>query len=75
MAQKCTEDVSGKVPYDMKAAYDKIAHEAGTTMSELVRDHVCMVVHGMTFGEYVTNDRRALLTRQAKAQPRIRGRE
>lgn len=75
MAQKCTEDVSGKVPYDMKAAYDRIAHEAGTNMSELIRDHVCMVVHGMTFGEYSANDRRALLEKQAKPWPLVRPHE
>lgn len=72
MAQKCTEDVSGKVPYDMKAAYDRIAHEAGTNMSELIRDHVCMVVHGCTFGEYCANDRRAILERQSKSKPLLR---
>jgi hypothetical protein len=75
MAQKCTEDVSGKVPFEMKAAYDRICHEHGTNMSEMVRDHVCMVVHSMTYGEFVANDRRALLDKQAKLQPLVRAYE
>lgn len=71
---KCTEDISGKVPFAMKEAYNRIAHEAGANASELVRDHVCCVVHGVTYGEYVANARRQALEAQTKEQALIRAR-
>lgn len=58
---KCTDVAKTTVPYDLKEAYARLAHEAGCEPSELLRDQICLLVHKVTFGEYVLNHRRAVL--------------
>ena len=61
---KCTEVAKTTIPFDMKEAYARKAHEAGCDPSELLRDQICMLVHKVTFLEYVLNHRRGVLGMQ-----------
>ena len=61
---KCTEVAKTTVPFDLKEGYERLAHEAGCTLSDLLRDQMCVAVHGVTFGEYVLNHRRKVLRLQ-----------
>lgn len=61
---KCSEDLKTHVPEAMKDAVQHLASEAGCEVSELLRDMVCLRLHGVTFGEYVANHRRAVLMPQ-----------
>ena len=49
----------------------KRANRAGCGVSEFVRDLVCMLEHGCTYGEYVAKHRRELL----QMESRLRGKE
>jgi hypothetical protein len=61
---KCTEVAKTTVPFDLKEAYERLAHEAGCKGADLLRDQMCVAVHGVTFGEYVLNHRRKVLRLQ-----------
>lgn len=37
---KCTEELKCKLPYEVKAEFNKLAHELGISDSELLRDMV-----------------------------------
>ena len=68
---KCTEVAKTSIPFDLKEAYARLAHEAGCDLAELLRDQMCVAVHGMTFGEYVQNHRRAVLGMQDREQAQL----
>jgi hypothetical protein len=68
MADKCTEPLSTKVPEDLAVLFRKRARAAGCTPADLLRDLICHLEHGLTFGELETNDRRRALNLQALAQ-------
>lgn len=65
MADKCTEPLSTKVPEELAVAFRKRARAAGCTPADLLRDLICHLEHGLTFGELETNDRRRALNLQA----------
>jgi hypothetical protein len=69
MADKCTEPLSTKVPEDLAVAFRKRARAAGCTPADLLRDLICHLEHGLTFGELETNDRRRALNLQALGEP------
>jgi hypothetical protein len=68
---KCTEVAKTVVPYELKEAYAKLAHEAGCDVSTLLRDQMCVAVHGVTFGEFVLNHRRHILRLQDPHQAQL----
>ena len=65
MADKCTEPLSTKVPEELAVAFRRRARAAGCTPADLLRDLICHLEHGLTFGELETNDRRRALNLQA----------
>jgi hypothetical protein len=65
MSFKCTEDVTIWLPYDMDQDLRRAANDAGCSVSEFLRDMICLHLNSLTFGELVANHRRAAL--QAKA--------
>ena len=75
MADKCTEPLSTKVPEDLAVAFRKRARAAGCTPADLLRDLICVVEHGLTFGELEVNDRRRALNLQALEKQPLGGRE
>jgi len=68
---KCTEAVKTTVPYELKEAYARLAHEAGGDVASLLRDQMCVAVHGVTFGEYALNHRRTVLRLQDPQQAHL----
>ena len=66
MSDKCTEKLSAMVPDELATQWRQRARQAGCTPSELLRDLICMALHGETFGELVTKDRRAALGLQGR---------
>lgn len=69
MTDKCITVLTTKVPEDMADAWKRRARVAGCTPAELLRDLVCVTLHGLTFGELETNDRRRALGLQELPQP------
>lgn len=68
---KCTDVAKTTIPFELKQAYARLAHEAGCEPSELLRDQICLLVHKVTFGEYVLNHRRAVLGMQGPQQAQL----
>ena len=75
MADKCTAVLTAKVPDEMADAWKQRARKAGCTPGELLRDLVSVTLHGMTFGELETNDRRKALGLQELVRPTAGGHE
>lgn len=69
MTDKCDTVLTTKVPEDMADLWKRRARLAGCTPGELLRDLVSVTLHGMTFGELETNDRRKALGLQELARP------
>lgn len=44
---KCTEEIDTKVPFEIKAGLDRIAHDLGMSRSELLREIVMVRVLGI----------------------------
>jgi len=68
MSDKCTEPLSTKVPEELASAFRRRARAAGCTPADLLRDLICHLEHGLTFGELELNDRRRALNLQALSQ-------
>lgn len=58
---KCDSVLKTNVPEVTFFAFSRQAHAAGCSMSELLRDLVCLSVHGEAFGEITATDRKILL--------------
>ena len=74
MSDKCTEPLSTKVPEELASAFRRRARAAGCTPADLLRDLICVVEHGVTFGELEVNHRRQALNLQALQQTPVGGR-
>ena len=72
MSDKCTEKLSANVPEELATAWRMRARQAGCTPSELLCDLICMNLLGKTWGEHVTQDRRAALESPALEQVALR---
>jgi hypothetical protein len=73
MSFKCTEAETIWPPEDMAQTLRADANAAGCGISEFMRDMICMHQHGVTFGEYVANHRRAALQNKAASAAQLRG--
>ena len=60
-SNKCTEKMGTNVPQEFADEFNRRAHQAGCTPSELLRDLICLNLHGITWGEHINQDRRAAL--------------
>lgn len=69
MSDKCTDVLTTKVPADLADAFRRRSRAAGCTPGELLRDLICHLEHGLTWGELETNDRRRALGLQSIPQP------
>jgi hypothetical protein len=58
---KCTATLKTHIPELTHAEFLRKAAAAGCTPSELLRDLVCLVTHGDTFGELMAAQRRESL--------------
>ncbi|MEI6599852.1 MAG: hypothetical protein WCN21_05230 [Comamonadaceae bacterium] len=72
MSDKCTEKLCANIPDELAMKWRQRARLAGCTPSELLRDAICMIELGMTWGEHVTKDRREALGSQAPDQVTLR---
>lgn len=61
---KCTGRIPVYLPESIKAEAEMEAAKLGTCAGEIGRDLYFMWLKGMTYGEYVANDRRAALMGQ-----------
>ena len=75
MSDKCSTVLTTKVPEELSDLFRKRARAAGCTPGELLRDLICHLEHGLTWGELETNDRRRALGLQANPQPSLGGHE
>jgi len=64
---KCTEDVKTTLTEELHGKFLHLAHDAGCSSAEALRDMVCMVIEGCTFGEHVANHRRNVLSLQGRS--------
>lgn len=58
---KCTEPLKTHVPESTSQEFRQIAQALGCSTSELLRDLVCLAVHGQTFGELSAADKKQAL--------------
>ena len=58
---KCTAVLKTHIPEETDFEFRRLAIQAGCSSSELLRDLVCLVVHGQTFGEIAAAQRKELL--------------
>lgn len=58
---KLTEEIKTRLPECTAEAFERRAREAGASVSELLRDVLCMLEHGATYGELVAGLRRKSL--------------
>ena len=63
---KCSEEAKTHIPDDMRQELEQVAHEAGCTFAEALRDLIYLARRGETFGEHVANHRRAVLINQGQ---------
>jgi len=70
-AGKSSNVLKTNLPDDTYLSFMELAHKAGCTPSELLRDLVCLTVHGTAFGELTARNRRAILSKAyaADAKP------
>ena len=65
---KLTESLKVNLDADTATLFHRRATRAGCTTSELLRDMVCFLEHGMTWGELVAQSRRSPLNREVPLQ-------
>ncbi len=58
---KCTEPLKTHIPEITNDEFRRLAANLGCTPSELLRDLVCLAVHGQTFGEMSAAERKQTL--------------
>ena len=61
MPYKCTEPLGTKLPIDLANLFRRRARADGCTPSDLLRDLICHLEHGLTFHEMEGNSRREAL--------------
>ena len=61
MPYKCVEPLGTKLPLELANAFRRRANAAGCTPSDLLRDLICHLEHGLLFHEMESNDRRKAL--------------
>lgn len=44
---KCTEEIKSKLPFEIKESFTRIAHDAGMTESEYLREMIMIKVLGL----------------------------
>lgn len=58
---KCTEPIKTHVPEVTSDEFRRLAASLGCSTSELLRDLVCLAVHGQTFGELSAAEKKRVL--------------
>lgn len=61
---KLTESLKVNLDADTATMFQRRATRAGCTTSELLRDMVCLLEHGRTWGELVAQSRHSALNRE-----------
>ena len=69
---KMTEDVKTHVPEFMLNDLQRLSSEAACNVGEAVRDILSLRLYGCTFGELVSNHRRAVLAAQGPTPDPLR---
>ena len=64
---KLSESVKVNLDEDTCTKFQRRATRAGCSTSELLRDMVCVLEHGLTWGEHVAQSRRAALNREGSS--------
>ena len=64
---KLTEELKTHVPDVTAMSARRTAHDLGMSVSEYVRDLVCLAEHGTTYDELMREHRRKLRERQGQA--------
>lgn len=75
MPFKCTEALGTKLPLELANLFRRRARAAGCTPSDLLRDLICHLEHGLTFHEMEGNSRREALGLQQLHEVMRGGRE
>lgn len=65
---KLSESVKVNLDEETCLRFQRRAARAGCSTSELLRDMVCVLEHGLTYGEHVAQSRRAALNREGSKQ-------
>lgn len=66
-ASKLTEELKTHVPDVTAMSARRTSHDLGMSLSEYLRDLVCMAEHGTTYDELMREHRRKLRQRQGQA--------
>ena len=68
---KLTEEIKVRLDEQTAEAFRRRAHAAGCNPGELLRDLVCSLEHGKTWGEHVAHVRRIAVTREGPLPARL----
>jgi hypothetical protein len=68
---KLTEEIKVRLDEQTAEAFRRRAHAAGCNPGELLRDLVCSLEHGKTWGEHVAHVRRTAVTREGPLPARL----
>lgn len=69
---KCTAVLKTSVPEYIAEGFARLAREADCNSAELLRDLVCLAVHGQAYGELTAKYRRMLLGRSSSPEEKLR---